>query len=188
MARAGLTVERLVRAAAELADEIGFDNVTMSALARRFGVRDASLYSHVRNLTELRGRVALLAAREKSERLALAVAGLSGRDALVAFANAYRRYAHEHPGRYAATQIQVDPELLAESPQSMRGGELVYAMLQGYGLREPDVTDAVRLLRSALHGYILLETGDGFGHPRDVQTSWERALEALHVTLQNWPS
>ena len=38
MARAGLTVERLVQAAAELADEVGFDNLTVSALARRFGV------------------------------------------------------------------------------------------------------------------------------------------------------
>ncbi len=48
MARAGLTPERLTRAAAELADEVGFGNVTVSALARRFGVKDASLYSHVK--------------------------------------------------------------------------------------------------------------------------------------------
>ncbi|WP_067814416.1 TetR/AcrR family transcriptional regulator [Actinomadura kijaniata] len=188
MARAGLTVERVVRAAAEMADEIGIDNVTMTALARGFGVKDASLYSHVKNVTELRGRVALLAAAEQSERLNEAVAGRAGKDALVAFANAYRDYAHEHPGRYAATQVQVDPELLAESPASARGGELVYAMLRGYGLDEPDVTDAVRLLRSTFHGFILLEANAGFGHPRDVRSSWERAVEALHVLLENWPS
>lgn len=39
MARAGVTVERLTGAAAELADEVGFGNVTVAALARRFGVR-----------------------------------------------------------------------------------------------------------------------------------------------------
>lgn len=49
MARVGLTKERLTQAGAELADEVGFDKVTVSALARRFGVKDASLYSHVRN-------------------------------------------------------------------------------------------------------------------------------------------
>ncbi|WP_188196570.1 TetR/AcrR family transcriptional regulator [Nonomuraea sp. SYSU D8015] len=187
MARAGITVERLVQTAADMADEIGFDNVTMSALARSFGVKDASLYSHVKNLTELRARVALLAAREQADRVVTAVAGRAGKDALVAFADAYRQYAHEHPGRYAATQIQVDPALAAEAPGSTRGGELVYAMLQGYGLSEPDVTDAVRLLRSTFHGFILLESGGGFGHPRSVQASWERAVEALHILLRNWP-
>ncbi|GAA0852844.1 TetR family transcriptional regulator [Streptosporangium amethystogenes subsp. fukuiense] len=47
MVRAGLTAERLTRAGAELADKVGFDQVTVSALARRFDVKVASLYSHV---------------------------------------------------------------------------------------------------------------------------------------------
>ncbi len=51
MARAGLTADRVVEAAADLADEVGFENVTLSALARRFGVKDASRDSrHVKNL------------------------------------------------------------------------------------------------------------------------------------------
>ena len=38
MARVGLTAERLTQAGAELADEVGFDQVTVSELARRFDV------------------------------------------------------------------------------------------------------------------------------------------------------
>ncbi|MFE6840670.1 TetR family transcriptional regulator, partial [Streptomyces sp. NPDC057705] len=41
MVRVGLTTERLTRAGAELADEVGFDQVTVSALARRFDVKVA---------------------------------------------------------------------------------------------------------------------------------------------------
>jgi AcrR family transcriptional regulator len=67
----------------------------MSAVARRLGVKDASLYVHVRNLEDLRGRIALLAADEKTIRIAEATAGRAGKDALVAFANAYRAYAHD---------------------------------------------------------------------------------------------
>lgn len=62
MVRAGLTTDRVVEAAADLADSIGLDKVTVSALARGFGVKDASLYSHVRSVQDLRTRVALLAA------------------------------------------------------------------------------------------------------------------------------
>ncbi|MFD8999912.1 TetR/AcrR family transcriptional regulator [Streptomyces sp. NPDC059582] len=187
MARAGLTTDRVVAAAADLADEAGFDNVTVSALARHFGVKDASLYSHIKNLQDLRTRLALRAGGELIDRIAAAVAGRAGKDALAAFANAYRAYALEHPGRYAATQIRVDQSLLAGSPALLRTAEITYGMLRAYGLDEPDLTDAVRLLRSTFHGYCALEAGGGFGAPRDVQQSWDRAVDALHVALEHWP-
>ncbi|MFJ6723270.1 TetR family transcriptional regulator, partial [Streptomyces sp. NPDC091259] len=81
MARAGLTAERVTITGAELADEVGFERVTMSQVARRLGVKDASLYTHVRNLEDLRGRIALLAADEKTALIAEATAGRAGKDA-----------------------------------------------------------------------------------------------------------
>ncbi|MFF3942504.1 TetR/AcrR family transcriptional regulator [Streptomyces phaeofaciens] len=187
MPRAGLSTDRLVAAAAELADEVGFEGVTVSALARRFGVKDASLYSHVRSLQDLRTRLALFVGGEMIDRIAVAVAGLAGRDALIAFAGAYREYALRHPGRYAATQIRIDPSVVADTPEMRRTAEVTYGMLRGYGLDEPDLTDAVRLLRSTFHGYCLLEAGGGFGAPREVQRSWDKAVDALHTALAHWP-
>ncbi|MEU7968431.1 TetR/AcrR family transcriptional regulator [Streptomyces sp. NPDC049097] len=187
MARAGLSAERLVAAAAELADEVGYDNVTMSALARRFGVKDASLYSHIRNMQDLRIRLALFAGGEMIDHIAVAVAGRAGRDALTAFADAYRAYARRHPGRYAATQIRIDPSLVPGSPAMRRTAEITYGMLRAYGLDEPDLTDAVRLLRSTFHGFCMLEATGGFGAPRDVETSWAKAVDALHGALEHWP-
>ncbi|MBO0916739.1 TetR family transcriptional regulator, partial [Streptomyces laculatispora] len=75
MVRAGLTAERLARAGAELADEVGFDQVTVSALARRFDVKVASLYSHLKNSHDLKTRIALLALEELADRGAAALAG-----------------------------------------------------------------------------------------------------------------
>ncbi|MEW1776799.1 TetR-like C-terminal domain-containing protein [Streptomyces sp. NPDC086777] len=188
MARAGITADRLVAAAAELADEAGFEQVSLSALARRFGVRDASLYAHVRGLQDLRHRLALLAGGEMIDGIAVAVAGRSGRDALAAYADAYRAYALAHPGRYAATGIRIDPALVDPENRAMRRTvEITYGMLRGYGLAEPDLTDAVRLLRATFHGYCALEASGGFNAPREVRASWERAVDALHVALENWP-
>ncbi|MGW2954167.1 TetR/AcrR family transcriptional regulator [Streptomyces eurythermus] len=187
MVRAGLTVERLVEAAAELADEAGFHRLSVSALARRFGVKDASLYSHVRNLQDLRTRLALYAGGELIDRIAAAVAGRAGKEALTAFAGAYRDYALEHPGRYAATQIRIDQALIADSAALRRTAEITYGMLRGYGLQEPDLTDAVRLLRSTFHGYCVLESAGGFGADRDVRASWDKAVDALHLALTHWP-
>ncbi len=187
MARAGLTADRLTQAAAELADELGFHNLTVSALARRFGVKPAALYSHVRDAQELRVRVAVLALAELAERGAAALAGRAGKDALVAFADAYRGYAKEHPGRYAAAQIQLDDET-AYASAARRHAEMTRSILRGYDLPEPAQTDAVRMLGSMFHGFVSLETQGGFARtPREVDVSWARTLDALDSVLRNWP-
>jgi AcrR family transcriptional regulator len=186
MARAGLTADRVTEAAADLADAVGLENVTVSAVARSFGVKDASLYSHVRNLRDLTERIALLAASEFADRIGAAVAGRAGREALFAFADAYRTYALEHPGRYAATQSRLDPEVLLDSPGHARMDDISYATLRGYRLAEPDLTDAVRLVRSTLHGFASIEDLGGFQHDREITVSWQRILESLHSMLTHW--
>ncbi|MFJ9035402.1 TetR-like C-terminal domain-containing protein [Streptomyces sp. NPDC102406] len=188
MARAGLTTERVVAAAADLADTVGFEHITVAALARGFGVKDASLYAHVKNLSDLRVRVAILAGLDLADRIADALAGRSGRDALIAFADAYRAFALTHPGRYAATQQQeLDPAVYDAHPALRRNLTCTYALLQGYGLTEPDLTDAGRLLRSTFHGFVSLELAGGFRHQRDAGATWARAIRALHAALVNWP-
>ncbi|MEW2248151.1 TetR/AcrR family transcriptional regulator [Streptomyces sp. NPDC006975] len=188
MARAGLTADRLIRAGAELADEVGFEQVTVSALARRFDVKVASLYSHLKNSQELKTGIALLALGELADRAADALAGRAGKDALTALANVYRDYAREHPGRYAATRLPLDPGTAAASA-GVRHAQMTRALLRGYDLTEPDQTHAVRLLGSVFHGYVSLELGGGFSHSApDSQESWERVLDALDALLRNWPA
>ncbi|MER5879549.1 MULTISPECIES: TetR/AcrR family transcriptional regulator [unclassified Streptomyces] len=188
MVRAGLTTERLTRAGAELADEVGFDQVTVSALARQFDVKVASLYSHVKSSHDLKTRIALLALDELADRGATALAGRAGKDALTAFANVYRDYAREHPGRYAAAQLRLDPEAAAASAGG-RHSQMTRAILRGYDLVEPDQTHAVRMLGSVFHGYVSLEMSGGFSHSApDSQESWSRVLDALDSLLRNWPA
>ncbi|MGW0190832.1 TetR/AcrR family transcriptional regulator [Streptomyces sp. NPDC003362] len=188
MARVGLTAERLVQAGAELADEVGFDQVTLSALARRFDVKVASLYSHLRNSQELRTGIALLALEELADRAADALAGRAGKDALTAFANVYRDYAREHPGRYAAARLRLDPETAAAGA-GVRHARMTRAILRGYDLTEPDETHAVRMLGSVFHGYVSLELSGGFSHSEPgSEETWARILDALDALLRNWPA
>ncbi|MGJ5749239.1 TetR family transcriptional regulator [Streptomyces puniciscabiei] len=188
MVRAGLTTERLVHAGAELADEVGFDQVTVSALARRFDVKVASLYSHLKNSQDLKTRIALLALEELADRAADALAGRAGKDALVAFADVYRDYARAHPGRYTAARHPLDPEAAAASAGG-RHAQMTRAILRGYDLAEPDQTHAVRLLGSVFHGFVALETAGGFSHSTpDSEESWNRILQALDSLLRNWPT
>lgn len=187
MPRVGLTTERLVRAGAELADEVGFEEVTASELARRFDVKVASLYSHLKNTRELKTKIALLALDELAERASEALAGRAGKDALVAFADAYRDYSREHPGRYSATQFRLDPETAVASA-GVKHAQMMRAILRGYDLDGTEQTHAVRLLGSVFHGYASLEAAGGFSHSApDSQESWTAILDTLDALLGNWP-
>ncbi|WP_426244628.1 TetR/AcrR family transcriptional regulator [Nocardioides sp. LHG3406-4] len=187
MARAGLTRERLVRAGAALADDVGFDDLTVSELARRFDVKPASLYSHVASTDDLKTQITLLALEEMADRGSAALAGRAGRDALVALANVYRDYAVEHPGRYAAARHRLDPEVAAASAGG-RHVQMTQAVLRGYEVPESEQTHAVRLLGSVFHGYVSLEMAGAYDHSSPAAAeSWPRVLDALDALLRNWP-
>ena len=184
--RAGLTAERLVTAGAELADTDGFEAVTVSAVARHFDVRSASVYSHLASSDDLRTRIALLALAELADEAALALAGRSGKDALTALADVYRDYAHAHPGRYAASQLRLDHET-AMASAGPRHSAMARAVLIGYAVPEPDQTHAVRLIGSVVRGFVDLELGGAFDHSEpDAESSWRRSLEGLDLMLRHW--
>ncbi|MER5741949.1 TetR-like C-terminal domain-containing protein [Streptomyces sp. NPDC002225] len=184
MVRAGLTPERLTLAGAELADEVGFGQLTVSALARRFDVKVASLYSHLGSSQELKTRIALFALEELADRVAEALAGRAGKDALAACANAYRDYAREHPGRYEAARLRLAPETAAASA-GVRHAQMMRALLRGYDLPEPDQTHAVRMLGSVFHGYASLELAGGFEHSAPgAEESWAWVVDSLDTLLR----
>lgn len=187
MVRAGLTEGRLVGAAAELADEAGLAAVTVSALARRFDVRPASIYSHIAGLDELLDRTALLALHELADRSAIALAGRSGRDALFAFANVHRDYARAHPGRWQAAQRRLGAAAAAGAGGTI--ARFARAIMSGYGLSAADEVHAVRLLGSAVNGFVAIEAGGGFDHSDPpAAVSWNRVLDAVDSALSNWPT
>jgi AcrR family transcriptional regulator len=186
MPRAGLTTERVVTAAADLADEVGFEAVTVSAVARHFDVKVASLYSHVAGSDDLRTRIALLAFAELADHVAEAIAGRSGHEALSSFAGAYRDYAHRHPGRYAAMRMPLRPEV-ATAGAGRRHAELTRAVLRGYDVDGEAEPHAVRLIGSVLHGYISLELAGSFDHSEPSSAeSWPQVIEAVDTLLRGW--
>ncbi len=108
----------------------------------------------------------------------------SGSDALLAFASAYRDYAHQHPGRYAATRHPLPPHLMAAGRAH---AELTFAVLRGYGLSGDDAIHAARLIGSVLHGFADLELSGSFSHSDPPsEESWQRVIHALDATLTRW--
>ena len=184
MPRAGLDPESVVSAAAQMADGEGLEALSLARLAAELGVRPPSLYEHVGGLADLRRRLAIRGDRQLAAVILAAAAGRADGDALRAIADGYRAYAHEHPGTYAALQrapAAADEEAQAAAAQVV---EVVLAVLRGYGLEGDDAIHAARIVRSALHGFVTLEAGGGFGIKLDLDESYRRLVEVLDAGLR----
>jgi AcrR family transcriptional regulator len=182
--RRGLDSEQVLQAAIALADDGGLEHVTFARLAGLVGVRAPSLYNHVNGRAALLRLITLRGLEQLTEAIAAAAAGLAGEDALRASGHAYRAYAHEHPGSYAAilgAPSETDTELQAAAEGLI---ELLAAILRGWKLEGDDAIDAIRVVRSALHGFVTLERQGGFAMERDVDESFERLLDTLVAGLR----
>ncbi len=174
--------ERVIDAAAQIADEHGVDAVKPAAVAAALGIRAPSLYNHVSGGDDVR---AALARRGSEELLAAyrgAAVGLAGADALRAAGRTGRAYALAHPGLYEAAQRPIADDAVRNDAENATL-EIFFAILAPFGLEGDDALHAMRIVRSALHGFVSLELTGGFGYPLDIDTSFERLLDVVIAGL-----
>ena len=124
---------------------------------------------------------------ELADRLAASVMGLAGRDALRALADAYRGFAHEHPGLYPMTQVPVEVSGGSLSPlrssAAQRTVAIVAAALAGYRIPDERVVDAVRMARASLHGFVDIEVRGGFAMDAPIDVSFATLVDSLDAAL-----
>jgi AcrR family transcriptional regulator len=174
----------VVTVAAGLADSLGDVNrVTLAEVAAHFGIKIPSLYNHVDGLAGLRREIALLGVRQLTEEIQSAAVGRSGEDALIAIAHAYRKFAHAYPGRYAASLEAPEPNDEELSAAAQKLWLLLVRVLESYHLSETDAVHVVRGFRSALHGFVTLETLGGFKMGVDLDESFDRLIQMFVTGL-----
>jgi AcrR family transcriptional regulator len=186
MPRAGVTHERVVAEAAAVADEVGLERLTLAAIAKRLGVSQPSLYKHVGGLDALKRDLAVLGVRELTVALSAAAVGRAGSDALYAIADTYRDYAKQHPGRSAAALRAPAPDDTEHVAVSEAAAAVLVAVLDGYAIAGEDAIDAIRSLRTVMHGFVSLEAAGGFGLPQSVDATYARLIGALDIVFTTW--
>ncbi|MFD8334498.1 TetR/AcrR family transcriptional regulator [Streptomyces solisilvae] len=179
MPRAGLDRATVIAAASELADEVGFAGLTMGLLAERVSVRTPSLYKHVDSLDALQRGIGLQAVRDIGAILTRAAVGRSGPDAVRAIAEAYRKWALDHPGRYAASVRAPRPEDEEYQAVAHESVQILFDAVAGFGLTDERAIDAVRALRTVIHGFAGLESADAFQMERDPADSYRFVIDML---------
>lgn len=176
----GLTPQSVLAAAVEVADDHGFEGVTLAAVAGLLGVRSPSLYAHYDGLAALHRALCLHTASTLAESLQAARVGHPGTLGLAAVCQAYLKYARAHPGWYEAVHAVAPQAHDAELYRALTEVVMpIVGCLSEMGVPAAEMIHQTRVVRSALHGFALLEQGNGFGRPVDFDLSFERLVALL---------
>lgn len=171
-----IDLQKVVQTAITLADEQGYENVTLASVAEKLGIRIPSLYNHVSGLPGLRYQMRLWGVQQLTDQIRRAAVGKSSDEAIFSFADAYRACAHAHPGIYTVTLRAAkpdEPELEKESAELI---EIARAVLRPYGFEGDDSLHMIRAFRSVMHGFVGLEIEGGFGLSLDRDESFRRLI------------
>ena len=180
----------LIKVAADLADEVGWSKLTLSAVAKHVDRHVTSLYAHVDSLAALRREVALLATDELADLVWKAVLARTRDDALREIAGVYRAFSVRHPGRAAAI-LSVDYRRDRDAAaKAARLAEPIQATLRSFGLDEERVHIAHRVFSATVRGLTLaVPVGERVSDAaRDDTFEQAVALFAAALSSGGWPA
>lgn len=181
MARVRITVTTVTTTAVQLVDDGGLEALSLSAVAKDLGVGPSALYTHCDGVDGLRRLVAVAATDNLAATLRNAAIGYAGDEALRALGLAYRRFASDYPGQFAATIRPPDPsaEDLAEATELLL--DVFILVFRAMGLDGDRAAMAARSTRSAIHGYLAIEHQAAGGAE---SAEFEHLLDTLRAGLQ----
>lgn len=170
--------------AVDMANDAGsYEAVTLVALAKRLHIRMPSLYNHIDSLDDLRQAMAVYGLTRLIYVMKEAVIGLVGEAALLVMADAYRQFAHNHPGIYPLTVSapEADDPALAALGQEL--SQTLLFVFASFGLSGEPAQHATRGYRALLHGFVALEAAGGYRLPLGCEESFRELLATFLAGL-----
>lgn len=184
MAKMGVTREKVVVLAAEIADAKGLDALSLKEIAEKLNIRPPAMFNHVSSLQDLKEELSVYGSEMLKDKLIKAAFGKAGIDALREMARAYYAFAKSRPGVYAAIKwmnIWKDEK----NKDFILIVCLVTQIAADFGYSELEGSHLIRLFRSYLHGFADIVSHDGFGHNSSIGESFEYGLEIILSGLKN---
>lgn len=179
LAKKGLDKNSVIERAATLANEKGLENVTIKELADSLEIRSPSLYNHISGLEELRKEIMLYGWKQAEKRILQAAAGTEGYDAIRAMCREFYLYASENKGIFSAMLWYNKYADEASSEATSGLFSRLYGIMEDMGISRERTEHLIRTLRGFLEGFALLVNNGAFGHPADIDESFEVSLDVL---------
>jgi AcrR family transcriptional regulator len=184
MSRIRLDRTIIFSTSAELAEEVGLENITLLKLANKLGVKTPSLYNHINGLKDMYIGLAKLGLERLGDVVRNAAVGKSNDEAIASIAYEYRKFAKQCPELYKA--IIKSPELNNSEIKEAAHipVQIMCKVLEGYKYSEEDAMHITRGLRSTMHGFVSLEAAGFFKSNWDREESYKRLVSGFILSIR----
>lgn len=179
MARVGLDKDIVIEKAAQLANNMGLEAVTMKILASSLNVQPPSLYNHIKGLDDLQYELMLYGWRHMEERMLEAAVGVSGYDAWEGICRAFYGYATENPGVFSAMLWYNKYQNEEARNVTEKLFSLCSKITSSLNISEENCNHLIRTFRAFLEGFSLLVNNHAFGHSLSVEDSFNFSLKVM---------
>ncbi|WP_019504829.1 TetR/AcrR family transcriptional regulator [Pleurocapsa sp. PCC 7319] len=181
-----LTRQDVIEAAIACIEKEGASALGVNRVARELGIKPPAIYKHLQGNTELKKAVALAIYKLLFIELKSKTADLKKpRNFLKAGGMISRDFARSHPGLF---QVMMQFKLQPEDPESasviQEFQSLVQVFLNSQGLSNNKLIDIMRMINSAIFGFITLEQSGLLTLPRSTDDSFEVMLDALLEAIE----
>ena len=179
MGRIGVDVDKITETAAKIANEAGYENITLKMIADELGIKTPSLYNHIDGLEDVKRLLMIYGWKQMEERMIQSAIGVAGYDAIKAGCYAFYEYATENPGVFNAmlwyNKFQNEDTMEATSGLFV----VLFKITFSLNISEENCNHIIRTLRGFLEGFSLLVNNGAFGNPISIAESFELSLNVL---------
>ena len=181
-----LTRQDVIEAAIACIKKEGASSLGVNRVARELGIKPPAIYKHLQGNTELKKAVALAIYKLLFTELKSKTADINEpRNFLKAGGMTSRNFARSHPGLF---QVMMQFKLQPDDPESasviQEFQSLVQVFLNSQGLSNNKLIDIMRMINSAIFGFITLEQSGLLTLPRSTDDSFEVMLDALLEAIE----
>lgn len=171
MPRQGLNTETVVKTAALLIEENGYENLTLHKLASKLNIKPASLYTHIQGIDELYVSLANMALKQLNGMMLDAAKGKKRGDAFRAVATAYCTYVKQNPEMYRIIMKipHSNSEELIKTGRAVKS--ILFDVLSQYTKENDKIILYSRYYHSILHGFVSLDQTGFFDDKPPADTS-----------------
>lgn len=186
MTRVGLDKNIVVEKAAQLANQIGLENIQLKTLAESLNIQSPSLYNHIKGLDDLRYELMLYGWRKMEEKMleVSAEVGDNGYAAWEAICRAFYSYATNNPGVFSAMLWYNKYQDNETQKVTEHLFSACFQIASALGISKDNCNHLIRTFRAFLEGYCLLVNNKAFGHELSVEDSFNLSLQVLIVGMK----
>ncbi len=186
MPRTGLSKEKIIEKAAELANERGLSYLSVTTLADYLGIKKPSLYNHMKTIDDMHRSLMIYGWRMVSEEVVKGIDSLDEKTNLTEYGRKFYKFAIDNPGVFEAMlwYNKYSDDTLISATEGLY--TFFFKQTDGLGIDREIANHLLRTYRAFLEGFIMLQIHNSFGNPISMNESFEISMNVLISGIEQY--